>query len=91
MFEFLFKSKCHSKTQTRMNTAKNTAIKTSNESHLYFRKKTFLGIHFIFGFSDFEADNAVNFFNKACEKIFFSKQTPLCNGYYKVSKLKDLS
>ena len=67
-----------------------TTIRTSNESHLYW-KKHFHKIPLYFRiYADFECNNEIDnsLIGEKISNIY--KQNPVCNGYYIVSELNDV-
>ena len=68
-----------------------TTIRTSNESHLHF-KKQFHKKHLYFRiYADFEADNEKDNSIVGNKTINIYKQNPVLNGYHIVSELEDVS
>ena len=66
-------------------------IRTSNESHLHWKKKHFHKNPFYFKISaDFEADNEIIDSNKGNKTTNIYKQHPVPNGYYILSELEDV-
>ena len=67
-----------------------TTIKTSNESHIYW-KKLFHNNHLYFRiYADFGADNEKNNSSIGSKTTNFYKQNPVLNGYHIVSELDDV-
>ena len=65
-------------------------IRTSNESHLYWKKhfhKNPLYFRFV---ADFEADNEIDNSNVGDKTTNIYKQKPVLNGYYIISELEDV-
>ena len=78
------------KHRTRCNQQKITSFKTSNESHLYWRKhfhKNPLGCRI---FADFEAENETDTSTIGNKTTNIFKQKPALNSYYIVSQLDDI-
>ena len=68
-----------------------TTIKTSNESHLHWKKHfqknpLYFGIH-----ADFETDYEIDTSSIGNKKTNIYKQNPLLNGYHLESELEDVS
>ena len=67
-----------------------TTIKTSNETHLHW-KKHFHKNHLYFRiYADFEADNEKGNFNIGNKTTNIYKQNPVLNGYHIISELEDI-
>ena len=67
-----------------------TSIRTSNESHIYWKKYFHkLPIYFRV-YADFECNNETDNSNMGNKTINIYKQTPVCNGYYIVSGINDV-
>ena len=67
-----------------------TSNRTSNESHIYW-KKYFHKIPLYFRiYADFEFNNEIDNSNMGKKTINIYKQNPVCNGYYIISKLNDV-
>ena len=67
-----------------------TSIRTSNESHIYWKKYFHkLPIYFRV-YADFECNNELNNFNMGNKTTNIYKQKAVCNGYYIVSELNEV-
>ena len=66
------------------------AIKTSSESHLYWRKHFHKNPLFFRIIADFEAGNEIDGSNIGNKTTSFYKQNPVLNGYYIISELEDV-
>ena len=67
-----------------------TTIKTSNESHLHW-KKLYLTKPLYFRIcADFEADNEKDFSSIGDKTTNINKQNPVLNGYRIISELEDV-
>ena len=65
-------------------------IRTSSESHLYWKKHFHRNpLHFRI-IADFEADNEIDGSNVGNETTNIYKQNPVLNGYYIISELEDI-
>ena len=65
-------------------------IRTSNESHLFWKKHFHKNpLHFRI-IADFEADNEIDGSNVGDKTINIYKQKPVLNGYYIISELNDV-
>ena len=65
-------------------------IRTSNESHLYWKKLFHKNPLYFRIFADFEADNEVNGCSLGNKTTNIYKQNPVLNGYYIISELEDV-
>ena len=66
-------------------------IRTSNESHLYWKKKQFHKNPLYFRIiADFEADNEIVISSVGNKTINIYEQNPVFNGYYIKSELEDV-
>ena len=65
-------------------------IRTSNESHLYWKKHFHKNLLFFRIIADFEADNEIDDSNIGKKTTNFYKQNPVLNGYYIISELEDV-
>ena len=65
-------------------------IRTSNESHLSWKKHFHKNLLYFRIIADFEADNEVDGSNIGNKTTNIYKQNPVLNGYYVVSDLEDL-
>ena len=66
------------------------AIRTSNESQLYWKKHFHKNPLYFRIIADFEADNEIDGSNIGNKTTNFYKQYPVLNGYYIISKLEDV-
>ena len=66
-------------------------IRTSNDSHLYWKKHFHKNPLFFRNFDDFEGDNKVDGSNIGDQTTNIYKQNPVLNDYYKISELEDVS
>ena len=67
-----------------------TSIRTSNESHIYW-KKYFHKIPLYFRiYADFECNNEIDNSNMGNKTTNIYKQNAVCNGYYIISELNDV-
>ena len=69
-----------------------TTIRTSRESHLHWKNQFQTNPFYFRIYADFEADNEIEDSKAVCNKttnIF--KQNPVCNGYYVLSELENVS
>ena len=67
-----------------------TTIKTSNESHLYWKKHFHKNPLYFRIYADFEADNEKNNSIIDNKTTNMYKQNPVLNGYHIVSELEDV-
>ena len=67
-----------------------TSVKTSNESHLYWKQYFHKNLLSFRSYADFEADNEIDNSCIGNKTTNFLKQKPVCNGYYLVSDLNDV-
>ena len=67
-----------------------TTIKTSNESHLYWKKHFHKNPLYFRIYADFEADNEKDNSSIGNETTDVYKQNPILNGYRVVSELEDV-
>ena len=67
-----------------------TTIKTSNESHLYWKKHFHKNPLYFRIYADFEADNERDNSIVGDKTINIYKQNPVLNGYHIVSELEDV-
>ena len=65
-------------------------IRTSNESHLYWKKHFHKNPLYFRIIADFEADNEIDFSNIGNKRPNIYKQNPVLNGYYIISELEDV-
>ena len=65
-------------------------IRTSNESHLYWKKHFHKNPLYFRIIADFEADNEVDGSSIGNKTTNFNKQNPVLNGYYIISELEDV-
>ena len=65
-------------------------IRTSNESHLYWKKHFHKNPLYFRIIADFEADNEVNGSSLDIKTKKIYKQSPVLNGYYRISELEDV-
>ena len=65
-------------------------IKTSNESHLYWKKHFHKNPLSFRIFADFEADNEIDGSNIGNKATNIYKQNPVVNGYCMISELEDV-
>ena len=68
----------------------NTAIKTSNESHLFWKKHFHKNPLYFSIYADFEADNEKGNSIIGNKTMNIYKQNPVLNGYHIVSELEDI-
>ena len=67
-----------------------SSIRTSNESHIYW-KKYFHKIPLYFRiYADFECNNEIDNSNMGNKTTNIYNQNAVCNGYYIVSELNDI-
>ena len=67
-----------------------TTIKTSNESHLFWKKHFHKNPLYFRIYADFEADNEKDNYIVGNKTSNIYKQNPVLNGYYIVSELEDI-
>ena len=67
-----------------------TTIKTSNESHLYWKKHFHKNRIYFRIYADFEADNEKDNRTIGNKTTNIDKQTPVLNGYHFVSELENV-
>ena len=67
-----------------------TTIKTSNESHLHWKKHFHKNPLYFRIYADFEADNEKDNSSIGNKTTNIYKQNPLLNGYHIVSELEDV-
>ena len=67
-----------------------TSIKTSNESHLFWKKYFHKNLLYFRIYADFEADNEKDNTCIGNKTINIYKQNPVLNGYHIVSELEDI-
>ena len=67
-----------------------TSIKTSNESHLYWKKHFHKNPLYFRIYADFEADNEKDNSTVGDKTINIYNQNPVLNGYHIVSELQDV-
>ena len=67
-----------------------TTIKTSNESHIYWKKHFHKNPLYFRIYADFEADNEKDSSTIGNKTTNIYKQNPVLNGYKIVSKLEDV-
>ena len=65
-------------------------IRTSNESHLYWKKQFHKNSLYFRKYADFEADNEIDNTNVGDKTTNIYKQKPVLNGYYIISELNDV-
>ena len=65
-------------------------IRTSNESHLFWKKQFHKNPLYFRIIADFEADNEIDGSNVGDKTINIYKQKPVLNGYYIISELNDV-
>ena len=65
-------------------------IRTSNESHLYWKKHFHKNPLYFRIYADFEADNEIDNSNAGDKTTNIYKQNPVLNGYYIISELEDV-
>ena len=65
------------------------AIRTSNESHLYWKNRFHKNPIYFRIIADFEADNEIDGPNVGNKTTNIYKQNPVLNGYYVISDLED--
>ena len=78
------------KQKQRCGKQRTAAFKTSNESHLYWKKYFQYFPLFIRVYADFETDNKVDIYSVGNKTTDNYKQNRVCNGYYIVSVLHDV-
>ena len=66
-------------------------IKTSNESHIYWKKHFHKNPLYFRIYADFEADNEIDNSKVGDKTTNIYKQIPVLNGYYIISELEDVS
>ena len=64
--------------------------RTSNESHLYWKKHFHKNLLYFRIIADFEADNETDGSNVGNKTTIIYKQNPVLNGYYIISELEDV-
>ena len=67
-----------------------TVIRTSNESHLHWKKHFHNNLLYFREYADFEADNEKDNSNIGNKTKNIYKQNPILNGFYIVSELEDV-
>ena len=67
-----------------------TTIKTSNESHLQWKKHFHKNPLYFRIYADFEADNEIDNSSIGNKTINIYKQNPVLNGYHIESELEDV-
>ena len=67
-----------------------TTIKTSNESHIYWKKQFHKNPLYFGIYADFEADNEKDNFTIGNKTTSIYQQNPVPNGYRIVSELEDV-
>ena len=67
-----------------------TTIKTSHESHIYWKKHFHKNPLYFMIYADFEADNEIDNSNIGNKTTNIYKQYPILNGYEIISELKDV-
>ena len=67
-----------------------TTIKTSNESHLYWKKHFHKNPLYFRIYGDFESDNEKNDSIIGNKTTNIYKQNPVLNGYHIISELEDV-
>ena len=65
-------------------------IRTSNESHLYWKKHFHKNPLYFRIIADFEADNEKDDYKIGNKTTNIYKQKPVLNGYYIISELNDV-
>ena len=65
------------------------AIKTSNESHVYWKKYLRKNSLYFGIFSEFDAVNEIDTSSVVIKTTIIFKQNTLCNGYFIISELND--
>ena len=65
-------------------------IRTSNESHLYWKKHFHKNPLYFRSYADFEADNEEDGSKTVNKTTNIYKQKPVINGYYKISELNEV-
>ena len=65
-------------------------IRTSNESHLFWKKHFHKNPLYFRIYADFEADNEIDNSNVGDKTTNIYKQIPVLNGYYIISELEDV-
>ena len=65
-------------------------IRTSNESHLYWKKHFHKNPLYFRIYADFEADNEIDNSNVGDKTTNIYKQIPVLNGYHIISELEDV-
>ena len=65
-------------------------IRTSNESHFYWKKHFHKNPLYCRIIADFEADNEIEKSSVGSKTTNFYKQNPVLNGYYIISELEDV-
>ena len=67
-----------------------TTIKSSNESHLHWKKHFHKNPFYFRIYADFEADNEEDSSSIGNKTTNIYKQNPILNGYHIVSELEDV-
>ena len=70
--------------------SQNQILKTSPNSHIYWKKYFQKNKLYFRIYADFEADNKKEYTNIGDKTTNIYKQEPVCNGYYIVSELEDI-
>ena len=67
-----------------------TSIRTSNESHIYWKKHFYKNPLYFRIYADFEADNEKSISSIGNKTTNSYKQNPILNGYHIISELEDV-
>ena len=67
-----------------------TTIKTSNESHIYWKRHFHKNPLYFRIYADFEADNEKDNYTIGNKTTNIYKQNPILNGYHIISELEDV-
>ena len=68
-----------------------STIRTSSKSHLFWKKHFCTNILYFRKKAGLEAENEIDDTHKSNKTTIIWKQNPVCNGYYIVSELHDVS
>ena len=67
-----------------------TSIRTSDESHVYWKKQFLMNPLSFRIYADFEADNEMDISSGCKRTTSIFEENPVCFGYYILSELKDV-
>ena len=74
----------------RCNEQNITSFKTSNETHLYWRKYFHKNLLYFRSYADFEADNEIDNSSIGNKTTNLFSRNPVCKGFFIVSEKKDV-